>query len=633
MKILHLEDNPRDAELVAELLKAQLPNLEITLVTGRKDFLSALSRGGFDVILADFNLPEFSGHEALTLALEHRPDVPLIFLSGTVGEDTAVELMRQGAADYLLKDRMQRLPHAVQRAQKEAEERMQYYYAEELIREQAELLEKTRDGIVVTDLSYGIVYWNHGAEQIFGWSAAEAVGQNALVLFGRGLESSVTAMEKYLAAAEEWRGELSVNNKSDAAVLIEIRVTLIRDSNGQPKSCLSIIADITERRKLEEQFLHAQRLESLSMLATGIAHDLNNALAPMLMAGEILRMRVTDPRDMKLLELLGQSGQRSAAVVKQIVSFASVGNREKIVVQAKHLLRDILQLMQETFPKSLRLEHEVPGDLWTVQGNPSQLYQVLLNLCINARDAMPQGGTLRLVARNETLTEQAAHAFPDATPGPFVVFEVSDTGPGMPPFVMQHIWQPFFTAKSEGKGSGLGLSTVRGIAVSHHGFVNVSSEMGRGSTFRVFIPATETQEIGGPGFSSSAPFVTRSVGELVLVVDDEESIRESMSAILRQTGYRPLTTADGIEALAQYAGRIREISLVITDLDMPGLGGVAFSKAILLLNPTAKILFISGASATGLAQEAGDGTAFLAKPFTAEALLLKVQELLPPKSE
>lgn len=630
MKILHLEDNGHDAALAAELLRNQLPAVTVTLVKNRKDFLGALLRERFDVILADCDLPDFSGGDALKLALEHRPEVPFIFLSGAVGEDTAIDLVRQGAADYLIKDRMQRLPHAIQRARKDAEERLQRYYAEELIREQAELIEKTRDGIVVTDLSYGIVSWNAGAQGIFGWTADEAIGQNALALFGGGLQSSAVALEKHLATGQEWRGELAVTNKSGKEILIDIRVTLIRDPLGQPKSCLSIITDITERRKLEEQFLRAQRLESMGMLATGLAHDLNNALAPILMAEEILRTRVTDPGDLKLLELIGRSGQRSAAMVRQIVSFASGDTREKVLIQAKHLLSDILQLMQETFPKSIRLESEIPTGLWTVQGSPSQLHQMMVNLCINARDVMPRGGTLRLVARNQMLTEEAARAFPDATPGPFVVLEVSDTGAGIPAYVIEHIWQPFFSAKNEGRGLGLGLSTVRGIAVSHNGFVSVSSEMGHGSTFRVFLPATDTVATDGPATGSTPPFVTRGTGELVLVVDDEEGIRESVGAVLRQNGYRPLITSDGIEALAQYAGRIQEISLVISDLDMPGLGGVAFSKAILRLSPTTKILFISGAieQPPSIA-----GAAFLGKPFTGETLLRKAQGLLHAKKE
>jgi two-component system, cell cycle sensor histidine kinase and response regulator CckA len=628
MKVLHLEDSSQDAELVAALLRAQAPDIQIFLVNTRKEFLSVLTKGGIDVILSDFNLPGFSGYDALKLAQEREPDLPFIFVSGTVGEDTAVELIRRGAADYLLKDHMQRLPLAIQRARKDREERLERRRAEELIREQAELLNKTRDGMIVTNLSYDIIYWNRGAERLFGWTADEVIGQNALTLFGGGVEASIRAMEKRLAGDEEWRGEIWVDDKEGNSLLVEVRVTIIRDSAGLPKSHLSIIEDITERRKLEEQFLHAQRLESLGMLATGIAHDLNNALAPMLMAGEILRMRVTDPGDVKLLDLLGQGGQRSAALIKQIISFADGGGREQVLVQTKHLLRDIFVLMQETFPKSIRVEDAVPDGLWTVQSNPSQLHQAVLNLCINARDAMPQGGVLRLSAHNQTLTEKDAKGIVGGTPGQFLVIEVADTGSGVPSFVLEHIWQPFFTAKGEGKGTGLGLSAVRGIAVSHGGFVNADSEKGRGSTFRIFIPAADT-EAGTPAPGSLAPFMGNSHGELILVVDDEEGIRESVSAILRRTGYRALATSGGIEALAQYAGRIQEVSLVITDLDMPGLGGKAFSKAILHLNPTIKILFISGAEEdSGLPVATKGGSAFLAKPFTSEELLLKVQTLL-----
>ncbi|HEX2853737.1 MAG TPA: response regulator [Opitutaceae bacterium] len=628
-KLLHLEDSPEDAELVAHLLKVEAPEIQITLVSTRKDFLRELGQPNFDVILSDYNLPGLGAPEALALAREKKPNTPFIVISGTIGEDSAVQLIRQGAVDFLLKDRIQRLPVAIRRAIQDRDERLKHESDEELIHEQAELLDRIRDGIAVTDLAHTIVYWNVTAERILGWTAEEALGQNALKLFGRGLETSVRAMERYLESDEEWRGELSVTGKSGKVLLIELRVTMVHDLNGQPKSHLAIIEDITERKKLEEKFLRSQRLESFGLLATGIAHDLNNTLAPMLMASEILRTRVTEPADAKLLDLLAVSGERSAALVKQIVSFGKGGGREKVLIQTRHLLLNILNLMQETFPKSIRLENDIPTGLWTVQGNPEQLQQALVNFCINARDAMPDGGVLRLTARNHAVTENEAKAIRGCAPGRYLVLEVSDTGRGIPAYVLEHIWQAFYSPSGEGKGSGIGLSTARGIAVNHGGYVHASSEVGRGSTFGIYLPAGEAEPTTSAP-NSLAPFLGRSHGELVLVVDDEEGIRESVSVILRRTGYRPISTPGGIEALAQYAGRIQEVALVITDLDMPGLGGAAFANAVRHLNPATKILFISGApDASGIPLASlGPGTGFLPKPFSSEALLLKVEQLL-----
>lgn len=629
-KLLHLEDSSEDAELVANLLKVEAPEIQIKLASTRKDFLRELDQPGIEVILADYNVPGLDGMEALALAREKKPDTPFIFLSGSIGEDSAVQLIRQGAADYLLKDRMQLLPVAIRRAIKERKERLQHEADEELIHEQAELLDRIRDGIAVTDLGHEIVYWNVAAERILGWTPEEALGQNALKLFGPGLEGSVRAMERHVESGEEWRGEVSVADKFGKTLLLELRITMVHDLHGQPKSHLAIIEDITERKKLEEKFLRSQRLESFGMLATGIAHDLNNTLAPMLMASEILRTRVTEPSDAKLLDLLGQSGERSAALVKQIVSFGKGGGREKVLIQTRHLLLNILKLMQETFPKSIRLENDIPNGLWTVQGNPAQIHQALINFCINARDAMPEGGVLRVTARNRAIAENEAKSIPGSAPGRYLVLEISDTGRGIPAFVLEHIWQAFYSPTGEGRGTGIGLSTARGIAVSHGGFVHAASEVGRGSTFGIYLPAGEEELPAVAPTNSIAPFMGRSHGELVLVVDDEEGVRESVSAILRRTGYRPISTPGGIDALVQHAGRIHEVALVITDLDMPGLGGAAFASAVRHLNPATKILFISGApDASGIPPASlGPGTAFLPKPFSTEALLLKVEGLL-----
>ncbi|WP_414660323.1 response regulator [Horticoccus sp. 23ND18S-11] len=630
MRILHLEDNRHDAELVADLLKSQWPECQVTVVSNRESFLAALAGPGHDVILSDFKIPGFSGQEALQLTLELAPDTPFIFLSGTVGEDTAVELVHSGAADYLLKDRMQRLPLAIQRAMREKAEQRRQRDDAERIREQAELLNQARDGIIVTDLDDRIIFWNRGAERILGWTAAEAIGQRPGDHLSPDIAGDIRAMNERATQADEWRGELRLVNKQGQPLVVEVRITLIKDRAGRPKSRLKILTDITEKKNLEEQYLRAQRLECLGMLSAGIAHDLNNALAPVLMAGQLLRTRATDPRDLSVLDILERSAGRGAALVKQIVSFAGGADHEKVIIQTKHLLRDILDLVQETFPKSISVESRTGTDLWTIQGNPTQIHQVLLNLCINARDAMPEGGSLRLKAENRVLSEREAHALPGSSPGQFLVLEVADTGSGIPPDILARIWDPFFTTKGEGKGTGLGLATVRGIAARHGGFVTVASDVGVGSIFRVYLPAAIDRAAGERAGESAHPFSARGNGELVFVVDDEPNIRGAISAILSQHGYRPLPMGDGMEALSEYANRIAEVSLVITDLDMPGLDGHALSHAILRLNPAVKLLFISGVGSDAAlkASVAKLRAGFLAKPFSPDALLRKVHEIL-----
>lgn len=631
MNIIHLEDNPNDAELVRRRLEAEWPELRIQLTRSREDFMAALQRAEpVDLILSDFSLPSFNGTDALALARQYRSDTPFIFVSGTIGEETAVESVRLGAADYLLKDRMQRLPLAIRRALSDNEERRRRRGYEQRLREQAELLDKVQDAIIVTNLQNRIVYWNQGAERLFGWRLAEAAGRTVGELFGPSAAAASQDLDRRLADDREWRSEVTLENKAKQPLLGEVRVTVVHDALGRPQSRLMIVTDITQRKRLEEQLLRAQRLESLGMLAAGIAHDLNNALAPMLMVGGLLRTRITDPGDLRLVELLEQSAERGAALVKQIVSFAGGRGRGRVVLQVNHIVREIVQLMRDTLPKSIRVEHAIAGDLWAVRGDPTQLHQVLLNLCINARDAMPNGGVLTIAARNDAVTEQSARRQPGATPGRFVVMEVADAGTGMSAETLAQIWQPFFTTKPEGHGTGLGLSTVRGIVAAHGGFATVQSREGHGTTFAVYLPVEENDGSGGLEAGTVRKSVARGRGELVFVVDDQVSVRESIAVVLAQHGYRPLTIADGIEALSKYADRISDVALVITDMDMPGLNGTTFGQAMLHLNSALKVLFISG-TGDGSAPRAPAGsppTAFLAKPFSPEALLAKVDELL-----
>ena len=394
---------------------------------------------------------------------------------------------------------------------------------------------------------------------------------------------------------------------------------------------LALASDVTEKKLLQEQFLHAQRLESIGMLAAGIAHDLNNVLAPIVFAAPMLRESLSAPRDLQILNTLEQSAGRGAGLVKQILGFVHRTSDEFAPTQVKHLARDIIGVIEETFPKSIQFEQSIPSNLWPVQGNPTQIHQVLLNLCVNARDAMPEGGTLQLTATNRVLDAVEAAAIPGARPGPWLVLEVADTGTGMTPEVLKHIWTPFFTTKGEGKGTGLGLSTVRGIVASHQGFVELQTAVGRGSTFRVYLPAIESAAAPTPGATAHAVFVGR--GELILVVDDDAAIRQIVGTILRKHRYRVVSCGDGLEALTVFGSRRSEISLVVTDVDMPRLGGVALARAVVQLQPDTRLIAMSGLSrndgdGSGISEIKNLAHAFLLKPFSPEDLLGTVHRLL-----
>jgi two-component system, cell cycle sensor histidine kinase and response regulator CckA len=630
MKILHLEDNPADAGLVRERIKEAWPDCHLRCVATEPDFMEELRGGRYDLVLSDFKLGAIDGLEALRLAREWAPDTPFIFLSGTLGEERAIEALRAGAADYVLKDRMKRLASVIERALREREERQRRRQAESRIRELAGIINQAREAIVVLDLEDRILSWNAGAERLYGWSSGEVTGRVAGRLFDATASAGHESARQETLTEGRWFGELRMHNRQHEPVEIESRRTLIRDELGRPKACLCIDSDITERKHLQEQFLRAQRMENIGLLAAGISHDLNNMLAPIVLAAPMLREFVSDPTALGILGMLEKSAERGVSLVRQILAFAHGTTGEHRQLQVKPLLREIGAVITGTFPKSVTLEKHVPPNLWPIKANPTQIQQVLLNLCLNARDAMPDGGTLRLRAENRRLDAATAARIEGARPGAFLVLHVEDTGTGMDPHVLREMWRPFYTTKAPGKGTGLGLPTVRGIVEKHSGFIEVSSAPGRGSCFRIHLPAAE-EPVKHAAQASPGPPV-RGHGELILLVDDECSVRSVTSATLTRHGYRVLTAAGGAEAVTILAQRAAEIRLVITDLHMPHLDGATVGRALRRLNPAAKVLVASGLSSSLGSRpdynpaEFADG--FLQKPFTPGVLLGRVNELL-----
>lgn len=504
---------------------------------------------------------------------------------------------------------------------------------EHRLRDQAELIDKANEAIVVGDLENRITLWNRGAERLFGWTATEMLGKPVSEVFTLGGVAADAGAQAAVAATGDWRGEIHGHNRKGEPLEIETSVTLLRDESGHPTGKLSISTDVTEKKKLAEQYLRAQRLESIGMLAAGIAHDLNNVLAPVLMAATMLRKNAADGHEQALLETIEKSAGRGAGLVRQILGFAHGIGGEPRLVQPKHLLRDIGDMIEATFPKAIRLELDVPSDLWPITANPTQIHQVLLNLCVNARDAMPEGGTLTLRAENVLLDDAAARSVPSASAGAWVLLTVRDTGTGIAPAVIDRIWDPFFTTKGADRGTGLGLSTVRGIVATHRGCLTLESSVGRGTTFRVYLPADAETASSQRAITPTLPLASGH-NELILVVDDESSIREVAKAILRKFNYQVITANDGQEALAIFKARVSEIPLVITDLDMPNLGGAGLASMVRTSRSGLKVLAMTGIEQKGGVQpdicQFADG--LLMKPFTAEELIQKIQALLPAHS-
>ncbi|MBD0303907.1 MAG: PAS domain S-box protein, partial [Tolypothrix sp. T3-bin4] len=358
---------------------------------------------------------------------------------------------------------------------------------EQKIREQAALLDVATEAIFVHSLDNKILFWNKGAERLYGWKREEVVGKNAWRLLYQNSQSQ-QEIHRALLERGEWQGELHKVTKDNRDIIVASRLTLVRDAQNQPKSILVVNTDITEKKQLEAQFLRTQRMESIGTLAGGIAHDLNNVLAPILMAIQLLQLKLTDERCQQWLDILETSARRGADLVKQVVSFARGMDGDRTIVQIRHIISEIRQIARETFPKSIKVYIDVSQDLWAVSGDATQLHQVLMNLCVNARDALPDGGTLSISAENLLIDEDYARMNIEANVGAYVVVTVSDTGIGIPKEILERIFEPFFTTKEIGKGTGLGLSTVLGIIKSHGGFINVYSEIGQGTEFRIYLP-------------------------------------------------------------------------------------------------------------------------------------------------
>jgi PAS domain S-box-containing protein len=493
--------------------------------------------------------------------------------------------------------------------------------------EQAALLDKAQDAITVRDLEGRILFWNKGAEHIYGWTREEVMGLNIGSLIYED-EKRFQEINLLARSAGEWNGELQHLTKDRRSLTVEGRWMVVLDNAGTPKSVLAIDTDITERKKIEAQFMRAQRMESIGTLAGGIAHDLNNILSPIMLSIDILKTMVDHPQANQVLETIEMSSRRGADIVGQVLSFARGLEGQHIEIQPQHLLKDLELIIKDTFPKDITLQINIPENVWIILGDPTQLHQILLNLCVNARDAMPHGGTLTVSVENCMLDEQYVAMNIQAKVGPHVVITVTDSGTGIPPALLDKIFEPFFTTKEVGKGTGLGLSTVMALVKSHGGFVNVYSEPGKGTTFKVYIaartsPSTSirlTDEISLP----------RGNGETILVIDDEASILTITSQTLEAFGYRVLTATNGAEAIAIYAQHPNEIAVVLTDTMMPVMDGPATIHALMMMNPAVKIIVASGLNTNGSVAKASEAGIrhFLLKPYTATTLLKTLHAIM-----
>ena len=637
-----LVDDDEDDFIIARDLISQIGTRQYQLnwVDNYEAGLAAIHRREHDVCLLDYRLGVRTGLELLRESQSFSARPPVILLTGQGDHEIDLKAMKAGAADYLIKGQLtgDKLERAIRYA-------IEGRRAAEHLRRERDLISRVMEtspvGIIVADHAGKITFANHRAEEVLGLTKDAIENKTYDVLDwrvsdpeGHPINIRPLPLKQLLETGRVIQDVCHVLDfPNDRRVLLSTNATPLLDAAGKIDSMVITVEDITEKKKLETQFLRSQRMESVGTLAGGIAHDLNNVLAPLLIAVQLLKKKIRDADGQKLLDTLEAGVLRGANLIKQVLAFGRGIKGERVSIQTSRIVQEIEQIVHETFPKSVALQTDSPVDIWNVVGDATQLNQVILNLCVNARDAMPDGGTLSIKMENVMLDEFCAGTNSESKPGPYVVITVTDTGTGIPKAIQNKIFEPFFTTKAPNKGTGLGLSTCFSIIKSHGGFITCSSEIGQGSAFKVYLPANNTP-VETENQATETSQLPSGHDELVLIVDDEKAIRTIAQKVLENFGYRVLTAVNGAEAVSIYRERQQDIAVVITDMAMPVLDGSAAVIALKAINPRVKIIGMSGFHVPNGAPKANNTEVdvFIPKPYTTEILLNALQKVMARKN-
>ena len=483
--------------------------------------------------------------------------------------------------------------------------------------------------IVALDTQGVVRLWNPAAERVFGWSAAETVGK-AHPTIPADKETEFQSLLEVIQQGGSFTGVETRRQRKDGSLFdVSVSAAPLRNAEGKITGAISVIADVTERRALQRQLAQAQKHDAIGQLAGGIAHDFNNVLAAILGMAELGLMEV--PQGSKIrerLEKIHHHGGRAVALTKQLLAFARRQALERRDINLNHAVAEIISLLGETLGKDIELRTKLGHDLWVTRADPGQVEQILLNLCLNARDAMPQGGHLFIETDNTSMDEEYCRLHTSARPGPYVRMTVSDTGTGMDAKTAERIFEPFFTTKGPSKGTGLGLATVFGIVKQHDGFIHVYSEPGEGATFRIYFPVASPAEKEEPAVPAQA--AVKGGSETILVADDHEGLRDLLGESLHALGYHVLLASDGEEALQQFTDHQKEIDLVVLDVIMPKLRGPDAYNRMSALRPGLPVIFCTGYGAeTPLVSAAmKNATSVMQKPYTTKHLAQQVRNAL-----
>ena len=642
IRVLIVEDLPTDADLTEREIRKALGSCQFRRVETREEYLAALDGYGPALIVSDFKLPHFDGLTALKLALEHCPDVPFIIVTGSMNEDTAVECMKAGAWDYVIKEHVKRLGGAVQSALEQQRMRIRRKRTEHALKESEtryrRLFEAARDGILILDAETGlIVDVNPFLMELTGYSHDEFLKKHMWEVGPfKDVAASAAIFAKLHQQACVRYDDLPLQTRDGRKIAVEFVSNMYRVDDLNVIQCN--IRDLTarkraeeEREKLEEQLRMSQRLEAIGSLAGGIAHDFNNLLSVILSGTDFAMAKAReDDHVREELVLVRKAGERAAALTRQLLAFSRKQVLQPVVLNLNQVAAGVEKMLRRILGEDIDYVQVLAPDLGVVRADPGQIEQVLMNLVVNARDAMPRGGKLTIETSNVDLDEEYAARHVAVKPGLYIHFAVTDTGCGMDTATQARIFEPFFTTKEKGKGTGLGLSTVYGIVKQSGGNIWVYSEPGQGTTFRVYLPremAATTKDTK----SRLAAVSARQTGtETILVVEDDAAVRNITERILGMSGYTVLTAATADVALKHCKAHQRAIHLLLTDVVMPEVGGRVLAERVALARPGIKILYMSGYTDDAIVHHGtlDPGTHFIGKPFSAADLTRKVREVL-----